>query len=58
MHVELHEQGIHVHISIDERKFPKLNTANLYEEAKGALHKIKLSYVDEVETVDTNGQYL
>ena len=58
MHVELQENGVHVHISIDEKKFPKLSTASLYEEARGALHKIQKSRVEEVETVETNGQYL
>ena len=58
MHVELQENGVHVHISIDEKKFPKLSTATLYEEARGALHKIQKSGVDETEEITTNGQYL
>ena len=59
MHVELQENGVHVHISIDEKKFPKLGTQNLYEEAKGALSRIREFQDDsKVETVATNGQYL
>jgi hypothetical protein len=58
VHVEIQENGVHVHISIDEKKFPDLSTASLYEEARGALHKIQKSRVANVEEVATSGQYL
>ena len=59
MHIELQEKGIHVHIGVDEKEFPGLGTQKLYEEAKGALRRIREARSEsKVETVDVNGQYL
>lgn len=58
VHIEIQENGVHVHISIDEKKFPTMSTDNLYNKARVTLHEIQNSRVDEIEEVTTNGQYL
>lgn len=60
MMIELQENGVHIHISVDDRQFPKMDTVKLFEEAKGTLTRLTTGRIETptVATVNPNRMYL